>query len=200
MSIARRAAMLTRLSTLLLASLLLTVTPAQAAVITFQTALAPEVAGSSGTGFAQVVVDTTAHTYIASATWAGLTGPTTVAHIHCCVNPPGTVGVATFPGTFPGFPVGTTSGNYTSPVIDLTLASSYTAGFIANFGGGTVAGAEAALLAGLMAGRAYFNIHTNFAPGGEIRGFLQQQVPEPATLLLLGAGVAAVAARRRRRS
>jgi hypothetical protein len=38
--------------------------------------------------------------------------------------------------------------------------------------GGTTAGAEAALLAGLEAGQAYLNIHTTMFPGGEIRGFL----------------------------
>ena len=46
-------------------------------------------------------------------------------------------------------------------------------------GGGWVAGAEAALAAALMDGKAYLNIHTAFAPGGEIRGFLVPSVPEP---------------------
>jgi len=36
--------------------------------------------------------------------------------------------------------------------------------------GGTAAGAEAALVGGLAAGQAYFNIHTSPFPGGEIRG------------------------------
>lgn len=181
----------------LTASVLLGVGQVQAAPIVFTTNLAPEVAGSSGTGFATVVFDSTAHTLEVEASFSDLTGTTTVAHIHCCVDPPGTVGVATYPGTFPGFPMGVTSGVYVSPTIDLTLASSYTAGFLNNFGGGTVAGAEAALLAGLLDGKAYFNIHTSFAPGGEIRGFLAP-VPEPAALLLLAAGFGAAAARRRR--
>jgi hypothetical protein len=50
-----------------------------------------------------------------------------------------------------------------------------------------LAGAEAALALGLAEGKAYLNIHTSFAPGGEIRGFLNE-VPEPASLALLGVG------------
>jgi hypothetical protein len=169
---------------------------AQAGPILFKTDLAPEVAGSSGFGKAEVIYDPDAHTLNVSFKFEDLTGTTTVAHIHCCVDPPGTVGVATFPGTFPGFAAGTTSGSYSSPTpIDLTLATSYTASFLTNFGGGSVAGAEAALIQGILDGRAYLNIHSTFAPGGEIRGFLQ--VPEPATMLLFGIGAAAAATRRR---
>ena len=46
-------------------------------------------------------------------------------------------------------------------MLDLTDPASYTASFVTNFGGGTVAGSEAALLAGLGNGQAYFNIHTD---------------------------------------
>jgi hypothetical protein len=86
---------------------------------------------------------------------------------------------------------------YSSPVLDLSDAATYTLGFVNNFGGGTIAGAEAALLAGLLGGTAYFNIHSTRFPGGEIRGFLQAQAPEPASLLLIGAGLAGLAVRRR---
>jgi hypothetical protein len=62
---------------------------------------------------------------------------------------------------------------------------------------GGLAQAEAALIQGLSEGKAYFNIHTTFRPGGEIRGFL---VPEPGIMGLLGLalGAAFVATRRRR--
>lgn len=58
--------------------------------------------------------------------------------------------------------------------------------------------AEADLIAGLLGGQTYLNIHTNLFPGGEIRGQLQA-VPEPVTLLLLGSGLAGVAMKVRKR-
>ena len=61
---------------------------------------------------------------------------------------------------------------------DLTLTASYNAPFV-TANGGTAAGAEAALLAGIAAGKAYFNIHTTVVPGGEIRTFLQAFNPTP---------------------
>jgi hypothetical protein len=152
---------------------------------------------SSGTGTAVVIFDITAHFMQVMATFEDLIGATTASHIHCCTPPPGNVGVATAVPTFPGFPLGVTNGSY-DMTFDMTLASSYNPAFV-TANGGTVAGAEAALFAGLQAGEAYFNIHTNVFAGGEIRGFLQQ-VPEPGTLGLLSFGlIGAFFARRRGR-
>jgi len=93
--------------------------------------------------------------------------------------------VATTTPTFPGFPLGVTPGSY-DMTFNLTLATSYNPAFITAHGG-TVAGAEAALEAGLLAGETYLNIHTQQFGGGEIRGILAA-VPEPSTwaMMLLG--------------
>jgi len=55
----------------------------------------------------------------------------------------------------------------------MTDPASYNPAFVSTHGG-TVTSAEAALLAGLVAGQAYLNIHTTTHPGGEIRGVLLQ--------------------------
>ena len=117
-------------------------------------------------------------------TFSGLLGTTTASHIHTPTPVPGigTAGVATTTPSFAGFPLGVTSGSYTN-TLDLTLSSSYNPAFV-TANGGTAAAAEAALLAGLVAGEAYLNIHSTFAPGGEILGFLTP-VPGP----IAGAGL-----------
>ena len=155
---------------------------------------------SPGTGFATVNYDDVAHSLSLNLTFSGLLGTTTASHIHAATALPGTgaAGVATTTPYFAGFPIGVTSGTYVN-TLDLTQASSYNASYI-TANGGTTAGAEAALAAAMAADKAYLNIHTTVVPGGEIRGFLVA-VPEPNTLLLLGsglAGLAAVGARRLR--
>jgi hypothetical protein len=184
----------------LAATLTLAASGAQAQTYSFASALSPEVTGATGSGTVLVDYDNGAQTLDIAAIFFGLSGTTTVAHIHCCTAAPnsGFVGVAVTPGTLPGFPVGSKFGSYQT-TLDLTQASTYTAGFITNFGGGTVAGASAALLTGLNAGTAYFNVHTTAFPGGEIRGFLQP-VPEPGTWALMGLGLAAVGGLARRRA
>lgn len=152
---------------------------------------------SPGTGFATVDFDTILHTMKIHVTFSGLVGTTTASHIHAstAVAGTGTAGVATTTPTFAGFPLGVTSGVYDN-LLDLTLASSWNPSYV-TANGGTTASAETAFLAGVVAGKAYLNIHTNVFPSGEIRGFLVE-VPSPGALGLAGIGGLVVAGRRRR--
>jgi hypothetical protein len=185
----------------LLAALLLIGLPAFADPVTYTAVLSGPAEfppnASPGSGFTTVIIDTTAHTLSVDITFQDLVGITTASHIHCCTAVPGAgaIGVATELPLFTGFPVGVASGTYFH-LFDTSLAGTYNPAFVTNNGGGTVAGAEAALAAGLDAGRAYLNIHSNIYPGGEIRGFL---VPEPGTFILMGTGVLALALVHRRR-
>jgi hypothetical protein len=138
---------------------------------------------SPGTGFATIVVDPVAHTLQISVTFSGLIGATTASHIHAAtaVAFTGTAGVATTTPYFAGFPIGVTSGTYNN-TLDMTLASSYNPAYVTAHGG-TTSQSETDLFAAIAAGKAYLNIHSQFATGGEIRGFLvPQTVPtQPST-------------------
>jgi hypothetical protein len=170
---------------------------AMAARIEFRTPLTPEVAGATGSGNAYVAFDPVANTMRIQFSYSGLSGVTTVAHIHCCIASPGTVVVAVQAPSLPDFVTGVSAGSY-DRMFDLTSTAIYGGAFLSG-AGGTAAGAEAALLAGLLSGQAYLNVHSNTFPRGEIRGFFTQ-VPEPATAALLGSALLGFAALRRRRA
>ncbi len=127
---------------------------------------------SPGTGFVQVDIDAVAHTMHILASFSGLTGNVTAAHIHAptMAAGTGTAGVATTTPTFAGFPSGVTAGVY-EITLDMTMASNYNAAYV-TANGGTTATAEAALFQAIAEGKAYFNIHSSVYGGGEIRGFL----------------------------
>jgi hypothetical protein len=185
------------LAAALAATLVLAAPAARAQSFSFAASLEPEATGATGGGAVFVTFDLTAQTLLLDTIWFGLSGGTTVSHIHCCTAVPGTgtVGVAVTPGTLPGFPTGTTFGRY-EVTLDLTRTTTFTNGFLAA-NGGTPASASSALLAGISNGRAYFNVHSATFPAGEIRGFLQP-VPEPATWGLMALGLAAVGVAARR--
>ena len=172
---------------------------AQADTLVFTTTLtgANEVPPVSSPGIGNAVVTVVdGNTMNVGVIFSGLSSPTTASHIHCCTPPGANAMVATTTPTFPGFPLGVLAGSY-SQTFDLNLPSTYNPAFI-TAQGGTVAGARAALLTGLEGGLTYFNIHTQAFPGGEIRGQLHP-IPEPATLILLGTGLAGIAAKVRKR-
>jgi hypothetical protein len=171
---------------------------ASAMMLNWAGSLSPEVAGATGSGSVWVAFDTVTHDLHINATFSGLSAPTTAAHIHCCTAVPGagTVGVAVDTPSLPGFPLGVTFGTFAG-IFDLDDPLNFTPAYV-TANGGTAAGATASLIAGLNAGRAYFNIHSTRFPGGEIRAF-PTAVPEPATLAIFALGLVGLAAAKRKR-
>ena len=105
---------------------------------TLSAALTPEAPGATGSGNVALVYDPAANSLAIDASFSGLSGTTTVAHIHCCTATArsGTISVAVTPGTLPGFPVGVSSGTY-GYTVDLASSASFTGAFL-TLGGGTV--------------------------------------------------------------
>ena len=146
---------------------------------------------TTGSGTTTVTLNQAARTIRVQANFTGLIGNTTAAHLHCCSAPPTNAGVATTTPSLVGFPLGVQAGTF-DQTYSLQNAASFNPAFIAA-NGATVAGAEAALVSGILAGQTYLNIHTATFGGGEIRGQLlvaSSSVPIPTLthglLALLG--------------
>src|SRR5262245_35958893 len=85
---------------------------------------------SPGLGEAIVILDTVTGELKVKASFSGLQGTTTAAHIHGPVVPPAlNAGVMTQVPLFEGFPTGVTSGTY-QHVFDIDDASFYNPGFL----------------------------------------------------------------------
>jgi hypothetical protein len=183
---------------LLSVSVLMAVSLISAQATLFQYAVTFSSAGeanpSPGTGSGTADYDSATHLLTLQAVFSGLQGNTSASHIHAATAVPftGNAGVATTTPSFTGFPLGVTSGSFAN-TLDLTLASSWNPSYVTAHGG-TTAQAELDFAAAIAAGQAYWNIHSSFSPGGEIRGFLTP-VPEPGTLALAGLGAIGMAVR-----
>ena len=128
--------------------------------------------GSLGTGFVRITIDLDVLTMRVQASFSGLTGATTAAHIHCCLvqGGPANVVAATQIPAPASFPLGVTAGAY-DQTLDISVASSYNPQFVTDHG--TLGDALDAMLNGLSGGTAYFDVHTSASAGGEIRGNLR---------------------------
>jgi hypothetical protein len=136
-----------RLIGLTAAAMLLAASAASAATLHFTTSLkgAEEVPPHAvpGTGKVTATLDTATKVFTYKATYAGLTGPATMAHFQGPAGP----------------------GVNAPPVVPVP------AGSLANPMTGK-ATLDDGQIADLKAGKWYFNIHTAANPGGEIRGQL----------------------------
>lgn len=131
---------------------------------------------TNAAGTATLILDTATGKAVLSVSFSGLTSGLTGAHIHCCAGPTANAGV--LQGFDSQLTPGATSGSLTNWALPITLTAQQ--------------------MADLRNGLMYVNIHSTTYPGGEIRGQLYA-VPEPGTLLLLGAGLLSVASRLKKR-
>ena len=152
-----------------------------------------------GTGSARLVISGARDTITITANFSGLTANTIAAHVHCCSAPTANAMVAIETPSLPGFPLGVRAGSFSNS-FSLLDANSYNPAFVSAHGG-TAIGARDFLVAGLVAGGSYFNIHSVAFPGGEIRGQFAA-IPEPASwaLMIAGFGLVGGASRMRRRA
>ena len=155
-------------------------TPAAAVTTQFSTSLSSlgePFPTSTATGSALVTLDDVLKSVAVNVSFAGLAAAANNGHIHCCTAAAG-LGSVAVALAFAGFPASQTDSYNNS----FTLSA-------ASF---------ATLQAGIVAGKAYVNVHSvGLYSGGEIRGFLAP-VPEPTSyaLMLAGLCLVGVAARR----
>ena len=180
----------------------LTYIPTQAAVMQWAAALTPGQEtgtvnlpnGENPSGFGTVSFDDMTNVLEANLQWTGLTGSAMQAHIHCCAaNVNSNAGIAVDLWLMDNMQPA--SGSF-SRTWDLDTDDP----FRANFRPGLTVMEKWEVLRSAFdreEGIAYFNIHTQLNPAGEIRGNI---VPEPSTWILMASAFGALAVRRFRKA